>query len=160
MGLGTLAILEPETRTPALTYSREAIGEVIGRADQLGRQHWRELYGETAYVADLAKISALDDFAYFVARTAEGVTVGHAGFFLIASPFHGATVAMDAFYYVLPGHRRFGAASGLLRHAAEDLKAHGLSEVLVSRMDGTSLGPMIESAGFRHSSHVYRFGGA
>lgn len=152
----------PRAPSAPLSFAPESIAKVIEVADRLGAQHWREFYGATPYVADLQKIAKLEadgGFAYFVARDADGEIVGHVGFIVFHSPFHGQSMALDVFYYVEPAHRGNGAAGALLHQAASELAERGISPV-VSCMAGSGFGAALERAGFELSGHTYRVRGS
>lgn len=146
-----------------LTFEAAPFNTVRDGADRLGRAHWRELYGEAPYPANLdgiAEMQASGAFAYFVARTTGGEVVGHVGFFVFQSPVHGEKIALDAFYYVDPQHRKHGTARKLLKAAGEILTASGTPVVIVSCLNGSGLGQMIQDAGYQKASTAYSFVGA
>jgi L-amino acid N-acyltransferase YncA len=143
-------------------FSAEAFSDHIEAARRLGAAHWAELYGETPFPAELEKLADLQrqgGFAYYVAKVGDEV-VGHVGFFLIYSPVHAARMAIDAFYYVVPEHRRNGTARKLLAFAGQALQATGVPNVFASALRGSNLAQIIESAGYERSATMYRFQGA
>lgn len=146
-----------------LTFAAEQFNSVREEADRLGRAHWCELYGDAPFPTDHDGVAALQDadgFSYFVARNDAGELVGHVGFFVFYSPVHGQAMALDAFYYVDPRHRKHGGARKLLNFAGNALVAAGVPNVIVSCQQGSGLGQMIQDAGYERASTAYRFEGA
>ena len=142
--------------------SAESYQGCVAEAAILNALHWIELYGTSGYRADHGGICDMErdgGFAYFTLRSENKSLAGHAGFMLINSPFYGKSIALDAFYNILPEFRGQYGMCKLLKFAARTMKQNGVDSVIVSHKTAANIRPIIERSGFVKTGETYTFTG-
>ena len=138
----------------------EKFADVSAEAVVLIGKHWAELYGNANLRSDLGGMIELEktgNFAYFTLRTETGELAGHAGFMVFRSPFYGAMIAIDIFYYVLPEHRGGLGICKMLKLAGQMLKVNGVSQIVISHKKDNNLGVLLQRANYEPSGEIYEF---
>jgi GNAT superfamily N-acetyltransferase len=136
------------TNIPLLFPIGHAFSEEAGRAD----------FNEAAFTDTWGNLLKLGLGEIYVASDRDGVVVAALGAAFLQDPFSGQQTATEAFWYVLPEHRKSGVGLLLLDLFEDMAEEKGCEQILMVHFAnlGAGLQKLYESRGYSLLEQTFR----
>lgn len=144
-----------------IKYAQESALEVIEEMDILTEKHWEEIAVNKDKIAlnpDYEKYVALEDAGVLKIYTVRdnGQLVGY--FLVMVTPhlhYQDHVFAMNDIIYVDPTYRGSTIAYRLIKFAEQQLKAEGVSVLMINMKVHAPFDRLLEGLGFSNTERVY-----
>lgn len=144
-----------------IKYAQESALEVIEEMDILTEKHWEEIAVNKDKIAlnpDYEKYVALEDAGILKIYTVRdnGQLVGY--FLVMVTPhlhYRDHIFAMNDIIYVDPTYRGSTIAYRLIKFAEQQLKADGVSVLMINMKVHAPFDRLLEGLGFSNTERVY-----